>query len=70
MEKKTYLTPQMRTRDLYGEMVPLCNSPIHSQSSGNADVDLGYGGVDEAGTVDPSAKRRGFGGYDNDLWLK
>jgi hypothetical protein len=68
MEKKTYLAPQMRIHKLYRRMAPFCSSPIRSQSSGGADVDLGYGGVDEEGIVNPSAKRRGFSDYDSDLW--
>ena len=69
MEKNAYLTPQMRTRNLYEEMLPLCGSKIRGQGTGGADVDLGYGGVDESGTVEPSAKKRWLSEYDDcELW--
>jgi hypothetical protein len=72
MEKKTYLTPQMRLRDLFEDLLPLCSSKIRGQGTGGVDVDLGYGGVDDGGTIEPSAKKR-FGDYDGlddtDDWL-
>jgi hypothetical protein len=69
MEKNAYLTPQMRTRNLYEDLLPLCSSKIRGQGTGGANVDLGYGGVDESGTVEPSAKKRWLSEYDDcELW--
>lgn len=68
MEKKTYLAPQMRIHELYRRIVPFCSSPVRSHSSGDVDVDLGFGGVDEEGIINPAAKRRELIDYDGGLW--
>ncbi|MBQ9665951.1 MAG: hypothetical protein IJV33_05740 [Bacteroidaceae bacterium] len=64
--KKTYIRPKM---DCWDEVVsfPLCTSPI----VGEGDVDLGFGGTDESGVIDPSAPMRNILDKDDkfgDLW--
>ena len=52
--ERTYMTPLMEQNEME-ELLPLCNSGIDASGG---DVDVGYGGVDFDGLLDPESKMR------------
>lgn len=53
MKKKIYMTPEMET-------IAFKANKLLMASGVNSDLGIGYGGVDEGGTLDPAAP--GLGG--------
>ena len=49
--KKTYIIPCLSIMEAQAEQIL-----ASSVTSGNDDINIGYGGVDEDGEVDPDAK--------------
>lgn len=54
--KKQYVAPQMECVEIQEEL-PLCVSGVGGTGASGS-VDLGYGGVDEEGLLDPAANFR------------
>lgn len=56
MKKKMYITPEV-------QVVEAENVQLLTGSGVNSDLGIGYGGVDEGGTLDPSAPEFSDEGY-------
>ena len=52
--KKTYMAPQMEEEKMM-EVLPLCGSGV---TGGSVIEDVGFGGTDNVGVLDPGAKIR------------
>ncbi len=63
--KKTYTTPEITVEEM-GHILLAGSQGV--QGLMDDKLEIGYGGVDETGSLDPSANR--FGGWDDDSWDK
>ena len=63
--KKTYITPKMEIEVAEPQQF-LTESTVTGTIDSKLEID--YGGVDEEGSIDPSANS--FGGWDDEAWDK
>lgn len=64
--KKTYMTPQIKTQVAFEEILQAV-SGVKGKVDGS--VDIGTGGTDTDGSLDPAANGYGLK-WDNDTWDK
>lgn len=66
--KKTYIPPMMETEVITGLTLLQKTSGDGVKGIMNDDLEIGYGGVNEDGDLDPSSN--GFGCWDDEKWDK